>query len=195
MDAIVKMLMPFCRGKWNPNIAQPWSREGFTYATDGFAVIRIPRIANVPERPTAPKAEKVFTYYPAPAGPWLEFPTPEETGISTVCPRCRGQEVHCKECNGSGMVEFSNRYNDYEIQCKSCSGEGDTCSKCGGSGEEDPQPETVFAGFRFKSVYLRAFRALPGAKINVPVDPKDAAWIKFDGGDGLVMPMSQVKAP
>ncbi|BDU72927.1 hypothetical protein [Mesoterricola silvestris] len=41
----------------------------------------------------------------------------------------------------------------------------------------------------FTTAYIRLFMKLPGAKIAVKQTLGVPSWIKFDGGDGLVMPI------
>jgi len=43
-----------------PYIMQPWTRAGFTYATDGHIMVRVPARADVPDNSEVPDAERVF---------------------------------------------------------------------------------------------------------------------------------------
>lgn len=41
-------------------LKQPWSRGGFTYATNGHVMVRVPRRADVPDNEAAPDGERVL---------------------------------------------------------------------------------------------------------------------------------------
>ena len=68
-------LMKFCGGNDRAGIATPFSIGEYTYATNGHIMVRVPRIADIPERTDAPspaKIEEVFNhrkgdYQPIPA--------------------------------------------------------------------------------------------------------------------------------
>lgn len=42
-------------------------------------------------------------------------------------------KIKCKECDGSGIIEFYNEFNEYEVDCKSCDDENNECPKCSGT--------------------------------------------------------------
>lgn len=44
-----------------PYIQQPWTRGGFTYATDGRIMVRVPARIDVPENADAPDAERILS--------------------------------------------------------------------------------------------------------------------------------------
>ena len=47
-----------------------------------------------------------------------------------ACEKCEGtgqlKRIECRECDGSGEVEFNSGYNDYEVECAGCDGIGTT---------------------------------------------------------------------
>jgi hypothetical protein len=141
---------------------EPWSRGDYSYATDGYTIIMVPCLVNVEENPAAPDAEDFFKT--ASRGEREYFPIPE------LPPR---EIITCPVCGGKLIFE------------------GDPCDTC--IDEEKPGKierivRVQIGEALFNRNYLERLQSLPGVVIG-PKGPEDPAWIKFDGGDGLIMPI------
>ena len=173
-------------------IATPWNKDGFTFATDGYILIRVPLMAGVPERINHPEDVNLIAENPEPTGGFIHLPSLESMGV-TICPRCKGNppdSEKCPECEGRCEVELSNSHSDYTVECKSCEGEGevDGCKRCKGIGYLMKEDRVEIAGCKYQTINLIAFsRHLPNCSI-APGGKGKASWIHFDGGDGLIMP-------
>lgn len=201
----------------NPNhfhsMANPWSHGEFTYATNGYIIIRIPRLADVPENDECPKVwegdlAELFTREPA---AWIDVPEVDYEGEE--CERCDGtKEAYlCPECEGYGEVFLQSRFNVYEGQdCATCNGDGqlpqdewdafvkchsfkgepikEVCDGCDGTGIATCRESHDVNGVLINEKYLWMIGNLPGAKLGTFGEP-DPVRFTFDGGDGLVMPM------
>lgn len=90
-------LLPFCATKdREPNrdyLWQPWTRGGFTYATDGHVLVRVDAITGVNDEPQAPDAEHLLVGFPEASftGRWGRQTLP----ASDSCPAC-GQPPETK---------------------------------------------------------------------------------------------------
>jgi len=127
------------------------------------------------------------------------------------CEHCENEGVlyACDECDGAGEVSYSTDYNDYEDECDSCSGKGyfkksewesefprlnvknadtEPCEDCGGEGSVNANPDIYIDEVRFQGKLLKKFMQFEGATIKVAV-AKKPAYIKWDGGEGILMPM------
>jgi hypothetical protein len=117
------------------------------------------------------------------------LPIPADLPPTKLCPDCDRKDWYAKEtcddCNGEGTFEHGR----HEYDCKNCDGEGEIkaqCLKCGGKGY---LIEAVQIGdAHFSSSYLALLADLPGIAI-APNGKDGAAYFKFDGGDGVLMPM------
>lgn len=180
------------------NISIPWSKECFTYATDGSILIRVPRQDDVLEKDDAPIVDGMFDV-PVPAKMFaladMEL-LPLEI-IEKTCPECNGagtEEHECPECYGEGTLNFSNSHHDYDVDCATCEGEGKIhkCKKCNATGKitiQNMQPVAV-GNAHFQLRYLLLLKDLPNCKIGpARAEQFMSAYFSFDGGDGLLMPM------
>jgi len=156
-------LQRFCStDETRPNLLEPWSQGDFSYAADGYTIIRVPRLSNVEENPVAPNAAELFERFTDNMREFFQIPELQPREIRT-CPVCAGKLIF----------------------------EGDPCETC--IDEETPGKieRIVRVQIRealFNRNYLERLKSLPGVLIG-PKGPEDPAWIKFDGGDGLIMPI------
>jgi hypothetical protein len=129
-----------------------------------------------------------------------------------------GKLYACDECDGVGDISWSTDYNDYEHECNTCDGKGyfkksewesefshrgieyaDTkdCEDCGGTGVKDANPDIYIGEVKFQGKLLKKFMQFEGATISLPRYDADTifggrqkpAYIKWDGGEGILMPM------
>jgi hypothetical protein len=176
------------------SIDKPWSRNVYTFATNGHVVIRIKRLDDVPENPKAPGT---FNLWPKRIPPFVEIPDLPEQEFES-CKECggAGKISICPECDGDCVVTFKNKYNEYECDCESCGGSGKAkghdqiCDECDGSGNF-PLIKTIKVGnCFFSNHYLALIKELPGLKFAPhETDQIAAAYFSFDDGDGLLMPI------
>lgn len=164
-------LMPFCsRDSFrSASIGEPFSREEWTYATNGHVMLRLPRRDDVPERADAPVAEKVWPTTPEPV-----FRAPKVSILPIP------KEVECNACEGRGTKH----------DCPDCAC---VCKTCGGTGHvsDDAKSAVRIGEIDIATRYARLLMTLPGLLISDP--PKDAYvfQFRFDGGEGILMPLRE----
>jgi hypothetical protein len=117
-----------------------------------------------------------------------------------VCRECGGigKVTECGDCDGEGDVNWeSNSGIEYSAVYKLCNGKGvvsgsaKVCDDCGGSGRKKKY-DRIYVGSKFLDCrYLELLKQLPGVKI-APDFAKGYSPIpvKFEGGTGLIMPLS-----
>lgn len=203
----------FCNANKPGVLDAPWSHEEFTYATNGHILIRVPRRDDVTENKIAPKvwAGDIAECFKREPVEWV--PVPEVDYDGEECEVCGGTGTAflCPECEGKGGVWPKTKYSTYELQeCATCRGIGqisqqnwdhfvkchkfkgeeikDTCGECDGTGIERTKDSKVVNGARINERYLWMIGELPGAQLGT-FEPEAAVRFRFDGGDGLVMPM------
>lgn len=197
---------------FNTVLTVPVYDNGFTYATNGHLCVRIPGEHAEPRTVAYPNVEKLFTENP-PSGKWQEPPQCEVQ--YNRCSRCGGvgKATICPDCDGDGVLYFYAEHSkrEYEFNCKECEEEGylpdedgNKCGLCGGSGKHVkdlwiPYPGLIApSGVNVRLISL--IKDLPG--ILMDAEPKQGERFKnkdfpipfkFDGGEGLIMPMVDPK--
>ncbi len=160
-------LKPFCStDPYREYLHAPWSRDDWTYATNGHVLIRIPR-TDAADNEKAPNAGKLFDQYPLPVDmrPMPTFELPVATSIE------------CAKCDGSGK----------EHDCPDCNCE---CEECGGSGESWEKVSVGIGDVSFAARYMRLIAALPGAAVPKAPIARAPMPYTFAGGSGLLMPLN-----
>ena len=176
-------------------LTEPFSQGEFTYATDGWIAVKVPRIENVPENQFAPNMERLAWDHDS-LKDWGNLPeySLEDAG---PCRQCGGKKFQqtCPECNGDGEVYAETGYNEYLCDCKTCGAEGtisaesgDTCDACAGTGKDLRTPVPWATG-AINSLLLEKIRVLPGVQLSKKGDGFEAYRFRFDGGSGMIMPM------
>lgn len=167
-------------------LAQPFTQDGITWATNGWMVIGVPALPEISENPNAPLISKVK---PGQApGQWYSVPVVD---VHT-CRHCNGAVTgfDCYECNGHGTVTLKNEYHEYSgIECESCDATGEVllCKYCSGTGV-DSEVMVEIGPAVFKANALHTIKDLPGIQI-APTGPTTPAYLRFDGGGvGFLMP-------
>jgi hypothetical protein len=189
-------LKKFCSiEEHRPMLHEPWSRGGFTYATDAAIIVRVPELRDVPQRPGAPEARNIFVeagndhhnavYYPLPA-----LPEPK----TRLCDTCAG-------LRGVRRVSFDLlEPEDYLAPATLPIGvdavEGVTrCPDCEGSGRVDVLQYIDIGARRFNVRYLALIAELPlvSAALFQTYAPSENWFpMKFlfaESGEGLLMPL------
>jgi hypothetical protein len=159
-------LKPFCgTDESRPYLMQPWSRDGFTYATNGHICVRVPAIDGIEDCEAAPNAGKLFA-----------VPLTSELVSVTTLSLPPERRAECSGCEGRGV---KHRCPDCACVCEKCSGTKEV-------GGED-RVSVGLNGFNIGLRYLRLIVSLPGAKVQTIGEPGGAVAFAFDGGDGRLM--------
>lgn len=188
----------FCSEKIK-NFVEPWTRDGFTYATNGHILIRVPALPDVPDNPGAPGISKTFAMFNI-SEESFDIPVLPAPQYS-VCEECegKGKGFTCPECDGRGVVLWETNRHEYEADCLECDGDGivnGNCPGCGGTGKRIERFGFKINGVSFDRDCLALLKNLPEIKIypqpiNTKVYSQSASSFTFDGGDGLIMPRNE----
>ena len=167
-------LKPFCGDNdIRYYLNEPFSEGEFTYATNGHILIRVPRRDDAKEVEADSmknRLPKMFADNP--------FLLPVE--IPDIPPMVEGD---CDCCNGEGTHDYKCG-NAPPYACGECNGTGKQMTELG----DTQWPEIEVGNAAFAPKYLRLIKTLPGIQFSPNTRDHSAAF-KFDGGDGLLMPM------
>ena len=154
-------LKKFCAtDKDRYNLHQPRTRDGYTWASNGHIVVRVPVIDECPDNKSAPLTTKIFTET-TPPGEWLAVPTVAAPGLQ-----------ECNDCYGGGR---------YECDC----GHEHECGECNGSGKVRAAVIAIAVGnSQFANRYLALIQGW-----EIAPNGLKPAWIRKDDTLGLLMPM------
>lgn len=161
-------LMRFCSGEAGDRFEKPWSDSEYTYATNRFVLIRVPRVPEIPVGNFPdhyPDVKTGVTGRAINALPPTWYPMPAlEPAYYTCGIFASGQ------CDGTNC-EF----------CKDL---------CDGKGQISLDRDVEIGRVAFKEAALALVQVLPNIEIG-PLGPHSPARIRFNGGDGLLMPSSR----
>lgn len=196
-------LSKFC-WKWEATryeISKPWSKNGYTYATDSMIFVRLDGVHADPPTGIVPKDFADIALKPKKWSDLPEVPPCKQCGCgmpeSVVCWDCGGKkEVDCDLCGGDGTVTCE-YYHEHDcpdcdcgkVRCNTCDGEGvlhgqDRCGEC---------PLVDCGDVKISSRYARLIAELPNvqwAPLAVQGKDHDGAAFRFDGGVGVCMGVS-----
>lgn len=163
-------LQPFCGTEETQYyLMKPFSRDGFTWATDGCILIRVAQREGIPDIEQKLNVSKPIENIDAKTFFTPSFklpPAPTETG---PCPSCEGR--------------------GYAHDCPDCECE---CERCNAQGTLDSEIliSTKVGGNFFSLKYVRQVLSLPGVEVSASADKNDAPlFFRFDGGVGVLMPL------
>ena len=140
-------------------LRQPWTRDGYTWATEGHIIIRVPAIADIPDNKGAVDADGLFSRQPD-AKEWLAVPTVKAP-----------KPAKCDDCYGSGL---------HECNC----GHEHTCGVCNGTGKVRAKVIAIPVGnSNFADRYLARIQGW-----EIAPNKEKPAWIRKDDALGLLMP-------
>jgi hypothetical protein len=170
-------LEPFChKGNYRwLDISQPFNYLGFTWATDGRIIVRVPQQDVPPPFPRVPSPELVSSV-------WEAYPAPGRAcwSILPVDSVPKVKRVKCEACGGSGIY--------VDVPCGECDGK-----------RSIPKPVPCGLGNRvFSNLYLRIMiENLPHPiEVATGYGSKEMPLaFRFPGGQGLVMPMRSDTIP
>lgn len=193
----LEILQKFCATDDNrKSLYAPFRFDGFIYATDRSIAIRMPddgsKVVGID-----PKIKKIKSFFTdIHSAKFIEIPPLPER---ETCIQCGGigkvnfALLHCDECDGEGTFEHGSH--DYE--CKECNGSGEvktrtngntnTCDKCNGDGKTLIQPIKI-GDTHVNLKYLELIAGLPNC-VSAPAGPNNKVFFRFDGGEGIVMPV------
>jgi hypothetical protein len=150
-------------------IARPFSVGEWTYATNGWILVRVPRREDVAENPAAPDIEhtRLIEYLRKPRykpAPKFELQEPFE----------REDQFECFYCVGSG--------HEHRERCSSCTC---ICPRCDGTGKlATPNfRRTSIGKALYNSKYISWMQSLPQLELGQPHKRNPLAF-RFDGGEG-----------
>lgn len=204
-----------CTNSEKEALAEPYSSGDFTFATNGHVQIRVSRLPEVPESEIAPKIaitehDAVGKHYLKEPTEWVALPAVTVEPKCCTCCGGTGKAFQCPECDGDGWIGTETPWHRYDDQeCKSCKGTGqvsesryalmsswkafmpdpvpENCDSCN-HGIIWPMVGEVINGVRINVRFLNLIGRLPGAQLGL-FGELEIARFRFDGGDGLVMPM------
>ena len=164
-------LTVFCSGPDRPIFMTPWTRDGYTYATDGHVLVRVPHWDDIPNNDKAPDVAGRYAFKKPVAEP-VEIPALPPPELEP-CPWCDDEE-------------------DGE-ECFGCT-EARNCTGWKGGGIVRKRVEVTVGGVLYADRYIELIKELPGLKFYpAPYSganrKANAAYFTFDGGDGLLMPL------
>lgn len=166
-------LKRFCsEEQYRYKLHEPWSRDAYSYASNGHILIRVPRLHTVAENPDAPDADRIC--HPPVSAPvafrWNDFPPPNPISEHT-----------CRECDGDGSKAPCG------CLCEACK-----CHECDGAGivrEQAPQYGALL-GMVFNAEWLRLLRAAGDAVAGAPTNHEwGAMYFRGDGFEIWLMPL------
>lgn len=200
-----EQIKSFCDPDGLPNRMNPWTTpDGKTAATDSKVMIVVDGV--FPETPEmVGKALDVTRHIEA-----IRHNTQllDTSGVEIKkrvekCFACdgAGEVFFCSKCDGAGEVECNECGHDGP--CSKCNGTGyqdkprkdglgETCEDCGGDGLCAIYENVEIQGFWFAGMRLEKIMKLPGFR-NLRMETgkiHDPVAFDFDGGCGLIMPLS-----
>lgn len=188
-----ELLQKFCNTDDDSRLSEPWSDGLYSMASDGHIAIRVDRVAEITK---GKPFDKEVRWVPELDGEWVDLP---EYSLPEMkpCRRCKGtgKISICYECDGDGVICFSNRYHEYEVECLSCSGGGDisggdhVCKTCNGNGKyfAEKVVEVLFNNHKVNALSLEKIKDLPKIKIFTTPTDGELFHLQFDGGMGVMM--------
>ena len=198
-------LSKFTSGRMRKQYSEPWSAGDYSYATDGYMVIRVPRIDGMPETKDAKqRTEQIDDWLTNSVSSWFNV-LPVKPVKLQKCDVCSGAGAvkYCPGCLGAGRRPIRNGHVDEWPTCQDCGGIGvvpavkndnpdEECEDCNGTGEVLPdyteKNTTIYGEGRFSNLLLAKLSGFSNVMIG-PRDAYDFALLKFDEGMGLIMPM------
>ena len=196
----IKTLEKFC-SSWRTNFEKPFVYDGKTYSTDGHILLRTEEVLEGVEENLGFPYDRIKDSFEGPfldPSPLVNYRTEEKT---EVCPNCNGKGFvsTCPECEGSGEVEWDSGWNYYSAECQSCEGtgtlsdgnSGDECDNCEGKGVVAVREKVQIGNSTISNLLInKLLNNLPkGLEILPSTEIRKPALLRWNGGDGLLMPL------
>lgn len=148
-----------------PYLHQPFSRGEWTFATDGWICVRLPRMPDAPEQ-DKPKAEDIFK---------PEILACQYLNLEKLVLPPKDDQKDCDACDGRGR-----KHDCPDCEC--------VCEACNGDGVRQPTVRVGIGKGVFNHRHVERMQSLPGIRVG-ETDGSRPMPFQFDGGDGLIMPM------
>lgn len=192
----IEILKRFCATDVSRHrLEAPFSQGEWTFATNGHIAVRVPRMKAVAAAEGAPDCVGLFSKSADLENPERDWVNPPEPFFSIrPCADCAGQGFikfcdhtdggYCKRCAGREFVPCEKKHPKAE-ECFECDGKGEI--RDGAVLIEGPKGQV-----KADSRYIELIRLLPNPKIALHGNESDRGeplCFRFDGGDGLLMPM------
>lgn len=187
--------------KFEKESQHPFSDDKYSYATNGWILIRVDKIDEVealmPDSIESALKSGRVSFHPESHDNWVEVP---ELLNPQKCDTCdgSGRTKKCPECDGWAEVNFDNAFHDYTCECQTCEGEGklpsksdedEKCESCKGAGLNIWGGDGVkVEHVSFTQGLLHMIKDLPNVKLGLVDDRLQSQYFKFDGGRGVIMP-------
>lgn len=185
-------LKPFCADiSTKYACANPFSRGGKMYATDGRILVGVP--TSEPDSNGEFISPDDIAHVMFPIEHWKPWPRDENIVRGNgECPDCNGYGgKKCEQCGGFGAGECPTCHQD--IDCAECFGNGYTitCRTCKGKKRLDDIPIRQLVCRRWIAwKYAKLVRSLPSVEFGIDDrDEHSPLRFRFDGGEGAVMPL------
>lgn len=192
-------LKPFCStAEIRPDLLDPWSHGEYTYATNGFIAVRVPRRPDAADKSSEGEscAGTVDSYLTgvetADMAPLPDVEPPAVPAyVPTPCMPCAGtgreHVTQCRDCRGAGMHECQTCH--HEDECETCHGSGQIvraatteddpkqvvdCDECGGTGDTGDHDHRPIVYTRVGPYWVDRYlvvlmQSLPGMVIDLAV--------------------------
>jgi len=173
----------------------PFSFGGYTWATNGKILVRVPLIAGARDADYKTAAD---LFGGGMVGGGIALPTIPAPVFET-CKECAGkgyfQQCKCPACQGAGECECQTC--GHESDCDRCKSMGyipdltaakEPCEDCGGTGQRETLASIELGIARFQNRYLRLIADLPGFEFQAHGLDMPGRF-RWDGGEGMLMPL------
>lgn len=198
MSIELKDLMAFCAHPKNrQHLAAPASINGFTYATNGQVVVRVPGNIAPGPGPAFPDLEGIYRDRGIDGLAYQEFsPVVVPPPARVRCSHCSGHRhiVDCTVCEASGIHTCADRDCRCDHDCGQCNGLGVVpvastdegaylCDRCNGTGAKlDDRVVDLGGNLAINLLPLQAIQRLPGPMQWSPPVPTRTERDRFDDG-------------
>jgi hypothetical protein len=198
----LETLKKFC-GEWPEWITEPWTWEKHSYATDGFMVLRVPSDMLFTGKITNPSPAMKLHWEILDGRTYFRlrrerFEAVREKHLCGECSPdappgipCRQSgdaDYHCWKCDGRGYVKSGNLYNT--AQCPHCAGTRWDNGAVWCLRKTHPEGHGYHVNPKILQKLMETFGDL---EFTEPIKDTHHNYppigFRFDGGDGLLMPM------
>lgn len=166
---IIDILKMFCADSSDTRyyLHKPFTKDGYTWATSGHMIVRVPIVDGIGDHEGTPNVSKVFND---------AFSEKNMRPLMCAVPEIADNERDCEECDGRGT----------EHDCPDCKCE---CEYCNGSGRIKAKTSISVGGALFNAEYIKLLSSLPNLIIQGDPEKFKPMSFTFDGGCGLIMPL------
>jgi len=195
----IEQLEKFCDPFGGRDITKsPFNYGGYTWATNGKVLLRVPLIAGVRAEDYKIVANLFGSGMEGGGIALPAIPTP----LWRSCPDCGGkgfiQERKCPNCQGEGEHECQTC--GHSADCDRCKSTGyipdataakELCLDCGGTGQNETLTTSEVGIGLFQNRYLRLLSDLPGLEFQPHGDVAPGRF-RWEGGEGMIMPARKI---